>query len=175
MFNVVGNGLIKLDPERVRPLQEFPPPITFKLLQRVLGMFAYYARWIHCFADKIHPLADVKSFPFGEEALQAFKHVKSGLENAALKSIDESKPFVVECDASHVAVSATLNQGERPVAFMSRTLQGNELKFIVLSPYSNNKKQLQQNMHKIATRMLRSDRFNVFESSNHPRLRYQLL
>ena len=36
-------------------------------------------------------------------------------------------PFFVECDASKVAVSATLNQGGRPVAFMSRVFQGNEL------------------------------------------------
>ena len=113
----------------MRPLQEFPPPTIFKLLQRVLGMFAYYARWIHCFADKILPLADDKSFPLGEEALQAFKHLKSELENAALKSIDESKPFVVECDASDVAISAILNQGGRPVAFRFRILQGSELHY----------------------------------------------
>ena len=126
---VVGNGLIRPDPERLRPLQDFPPPTTFKLLQRVLGMFAYYAKWIDCFADKIRRLADVKSFPLSKEALQAFQRLKSELEHTALKSVDESKPFVVECDASDVAVSATLNQGGRPVAFMSRTLQGGERRY----------------------------------------------
>ena len=29
---VVGDGLIRPDPERMRPLKEFPPPTTFKLL-----------------------------------------------------------------------------------------------------------------------------------------------
>ena len=38
-------------------------------------------------------------------------------------------PFVVECDASDVAISTTLNQGGRPVAFMSRTLHGSELHY----------------------------------------------
>ena len=38
----VGHGLIKPDPERLRPLKEFPPPTNFKLLHRVLWMFAYY-------------------------------------------------------------------------------------------------------------------------------------
>ena len=33
----------------------------------------------------------------------------------------------MECDASDVAVSATLNQNGRPVAFMSRMLSGSEL------------------------------------------------
>ena len=41
--------------------------------------------------------------------------------------IDQSTPFAVETDASDFALSATLNQGGRPVAFYSRTLQGSEL------------------------------------------------
>ena len=43
--------------------------------------------------------------------------------------MDENLPFVVECVASDVAVSAVLNQGSHPVAFMSRTLQGSELHY----------------------------------------------
>ena len=35
----------------------------------------------------------------------------------------------LESDASDVALSATLNQGGRPVAFMSRTLQSSELHY----------------------------------------------
>ena len=45
---------------------------------------------------------------------------------AALRSIHKSMLFVVKCDVSDVAISATLNQGDRPVAFMSRTLYGSE-------------------------------------------------
>ena len=36
---------------------------------------------------------------------------------------------MVECYASEVAVSAMLNQSGRPIAFMSRTLQGNRLQY----------------------------------------------
>ena len=122
---VVGNGEAKPDPER--PLLDFPPPSNFKLLRRVLGMFAYYAKWINCFVDKVRPLADAKVFPLNEIALKSFQLLKEELKHAALCSIDESKPSIVECDASDSAISATLNRGGRPVAFFSRTLQGSEL------------------------------------------------
>jgi len=54
------------------------------------------------------------------------------IEYVALHSIDELAPFVVECDASDVAVSATLNQQGRPVALMSHTLQVSEIKSSIL-------------------------------------------
>ena len=49
----VGNGIIKPDPERLQPLQEIPIPTTIESLRRALGMFAYYAKWIPNFSDKI--------------------------------------------------------------------------------------------------------------------------
>ena len=123
---VVGNKCIKPDPERMKPLLNLPQPENFKALRRVLGMFAYYAKWISFFADEVRPLAECKSFPVTDSALKSFELLKTELAKAALRSVDESLPFTVECDASDVAVSATLNQGGRPVAFMSRTLQGSE-------------------------------------------------
>ena len=48
------------------------------------------------------------------------------LANAATQSIDENVPFLVQTDASDFAISTTLNQDERPVAFHSRTLQTSE-------------------------------------------------
>jgi hypothetical protein len=89
-------------------------------------MFAY-AKWIPNFSDKIRPLTQATTFPLDKEALSAFNTLKKELEGATLHSIDETLPFVVESDASDVALSATLNQGGLPVAFMSRTLQCSEL------------------------------------------------
>ena len=61
--------------------------------------------------------------------MHAFELLKQELENAALHSIDESKPYVVECNALDIEISATQNQGDRLVAFMSCTLQGGELHY----------------------------------------------
>ena len=69
---IVGNMVIKPDPERMRSLLEFPPPNNINALRRVLGTFAYYAKWIFDFAEKIRPLADAKELPLKRDALNAF-------------------------------------------------------------------------------------------------------
>ena len=125
----VGNNVIKPDPDRLEPLQRLSPPENLKSLKRVLGLFAYYAKWILQFSDKIQRLKQTRKFPLDDAALRDFESLKKEIKKAALTSIDENLPFVVECDASDVAISATLNQGGRPVAFMSRSFQGSEIHY----------------------------------------------
>ena len=45
---------------------------------------------------------------------------------------DEDQKFVVETDASNVAISATLNQNGKPVAFFSRTLNKPQKKYPIV-------------------------------------------
>ena len=47
-------------------------PNNKSALRRVLGMFAYYARWIDSFASKVRPLADAKSFRLSESVIKVF-------------------------------------------------------------------------------------------------------
>ncbi|XP_046863329.1 uncharacterized protein LOC124457082 [Xenia sp. Carnegie-2017] len=129
LSNCIANGVISPYQERLRPLKSFPPPENSKSLKRVIGMFAYYAKWIPNYSDKVQPLLQATSFPLDGDALNAFTMLKEELQKASLHSIDESLPFVVETDASETALSATINQGGRPVAFMSKTLQGSQLHY----------------------------------------------
>ena len=92
-------------------------------------MFAYYAKWIHNFSDKIRQLVENTKFLLETKVHETFKQIKQELEITALKPIYESLPLEVECD---VAISAALNRGGRPVAFMSKTLQGRELKYHII-------------------------------------------
>ena len=123
----ISHNLLKPDPDRVKPLLELPTPSSIPSLKRTIGLFAYYAKWIPNYSNTIRPLLLSKSMPLGGEAIQAFNNLKSILANAALQNIDENLPFTIETDASHYCLSATLNQGGRPVAFHSRTLSGSEL------------------------------------------------
>lgn len=52
----MGNGIIKPDPERMKPSQEIQFPKDMRTHNRARGIFAYYAKWIPDYSDKIHPL-----------------------------------------------------------------------------------------------------------------------
>ena len=123
----ISHNLLKPDPEGVAPLLNFPIPACAASLKRAIGLFAYYAKWIPHYSDRIRPLLQSKSLPLEKEAIQAFETLKSVLAKAALQGIDEDIPFTIESDASNFCLSATLNQNGRPVAFHSRTLSGSEV------------------------------------------------
>ena len=125
----VGKGIIKPDPERLQALQDLPQPKNKASLQRILGMFAYYSKWIPRFSETAYPLYKTTSFPLSSEAEKAFHALKNQLATATLGNIDEAIPFTLECDASDHTISATLNQMGRPVAFMSRLLSGSEVHY----------------------------------------------
>ena len=80
------------------------------------------------FFSKIKPLVQNTSFPLSNEALSAFFQLKNGIELSVVCAVDETAPFQVETDASEFALTATLSQKNRPVAFFSRTLSKTEQK-----------------------------------------------
>jgi len=117
----VSQGQIKLDRARLQPPMDYPVPKSQKELKRCLGMFAYHAHWIANFSEKILPLTRLTNFPMGAEEVQAFESLRHCLLDACLQCIDEDEPFAVECNASEYTIGTVLNQGGRPIAFMSRT------------------------------------------------------
>ena len=123
---VVEEGVIRPDPERLKPLRDLPVPGNLKSLRRALGLFAYYSHWIYNYSGKIRPLSATTTFPVTKEAEEAFHQLKNDIESSVVKAIDEAAPFEVETDASDTAIAAVLTQAGRPVAFFSRTFQGPE-------------------------------------------------
>ena len=113
--SVICDGVIKPDPERLQPLRDMPPPHDLKSQKRVVGLFAYYCKWIKNFSDKIRPLAHNTEFPIAGDALIAFNLLTCDIEDSVICSVDESLPFQVETDASEFAIAATLSQNSRPV------------------------------------------------------------
>ena len=135
------------DPERFRPLIELPIPKSSKELKRCLGMFAYYARWIHNFSGKIKPLTAGKMhFPLQSDAVTAFESLRKELLSACLKRIDENETFTVECNASDFAIATqehlvkATSAWERVSVDFKRPIvtspRGNRFLFVVVDEYS---------------------------------------
>ena len=104
----ITNSTIKPDQDRLQPLRELSPPKDTKTLQRILGLFAHYSKWIPQFSGKIRALAR-SSLLLDESAIHTFEQLKLDIENSVLHSIDETRPFVIETDASNYAIGATVN------------------------------------------------------------------
>ena len=131
---------ISVDPGYVAAVENFPRPRSVKQVRRFLGMGGFYAKFIPRFADIVTPLNELKKkgarFEWGEDQERAFLAVKSHLCQApTLRLPDFNKCFVLQCDASDVAISAILNQEEdghfAPVAYSSRKLSTLEKRYSI--------------------------------------------
>ena len=94
-----------------------PAPATLKAQKRVVGMFAYYSKFVKNFSEKICVLNQNFDFLLSKQVVKVF---------ATLVAIDPNGTFEVETDASDFCLAATFNQQGRPVAFFSRTLSKSE-------------------------------------------------
>ena len=104
----VSNGTLKPDQDRVKALFDMKPPSNKRELQRILGLFSYYAQWIKNYSETLKPIIQTTDFPWSSSAQHAFDTLKNMLATATLHSIDETKPFKVETDASDTTIAATL-------------------------------------------------------------------
>lgn len=129
---IVGEGSLRVDPDKVGAIADFPIPVNVRKLRQFMGMVGWYRRFIDDFATVTFPLTELlckkKSFVWSKEAQAAFDSLKNMLCTApVLVSADFSRPFIVQCDASTVGVGAVLAQedvegNERPISYMSQKL-----------------------------------------------------
>ena len=100
-------------------------PTCKSSLQRLLGMFVYYASWIPQFSKRVRPLdlaITCNNFPLSKKSAEAFASLKETLLDCCLSYIRDNAPFQIDCDASEHSVAATLSQEGRPVTFFQKHL-----------------------------------------------------
>lgn len=128
---IIGDGSIRVDPDKVQCVREFPQPKTVRQVRRFLGMTGWYHRFIHNYASIAAPITDLlkKSdrFMWTAEAQGAFELLKDRMTSApVLVHPDFSQRFFIQCDACLTGVGGVLyqlvNGEEHPIAFMSRKL-----------------------------------------------------
>ena len=139
---VVSAEGIKPDPKAVAKLRNWEVPRNKTEMQNFLGFANYYREFIPWHAKLVAPLHAITglgaTFAWGDEQQQAFNAVKLALiEATALAQPDSEGEFVLDTDASAVAISGILHQwqgppGERrlrPIVYGSNTLNATQAKY----------------------------------------------
>lgn len=126
---------------KVEAVMEWPVPTCTSDLRSFLGLANFYRSFVQDFSSIAVPLTALTAhrvkFEWKEEHQAAFQSLKMALCNApALLAVNDSRPFVLHCDASGFAVGAVLSQCDdtgklRPVGFFSRKLTDTQLRWDV--------------------------------------------
>ncbi|KMQ86699.1 reverse ribonuclease integrase [Lasius niger] len=134
--HVIDQDGIRTDPEKVSAVNNWPEPTTVKQVRQFLGMASWYRRFIASFSTIAAPLTRLTKknarWSWGPAEGDAFRALKRILVSApVLACPDFSRLFVLQTDASTDGLGAVLTQnyeeGERVIAYASRTLNGAEL------------------------------------------------
>jgi len=130
---------LKMDPSKVKTIQDWPEPRKVKDIQSFLGFANFYRRFISDYSKIVVPLTRLtrKGVPwsFTDDARKSFEALKSAFTSAPiLTHWLPDKQMIIETDASDYALGAILSlqsdSGEiHPVAFHSRTFTPPELNY----------------------------------------------
>ena len=130
--HVVSAEGVKPDPMKVKVLEDMKAPTNVAELRRFLGLASYYRRFIRGFADIAEPLHRLTGsrveWTWNEEHRAAFETLKKRLITPPVLAYPNfDKPFILQCDASAVALGGILaqednNGNERVIAYASKVL-----------------------------------------------------
>lgn len=133
-----GKG-VRMDPDKIKAIQEWEAPTTVKGVRSFLGFANFYRRFIQGFSEIVRPLTDLtqKDNPFlwtsmAEDAFQKLKRIF--LSEPALAQFDFNKVTRIECDSSGWCIGGTLLQPNSdglfvPCAFFSKKLSPAECNY----------------------------------------------
>ena len=138
----IGRGCLKVDPDKVSAIVDFPLPKTPRQVRRFIGMANWYRSFINNFANMAGPLTDCLrkkngKFSLTSDAIDSFQKLKTALSSAPLLAQpDFSREFIIQCDASRVGVGGVLYQvdddnRERPISFVSQKLNSSQRNYTV--------------------------------------------
>ena len=133
---------IKIQPKKIKAIQELKPPGSRDELRSVLGMFNYHHNSVKDLYTILKPLFDLlkhsKTFKWSRECQRAFQRAKQALLDAnEKKHRDIRLPLVLSADASNVGCGAVLYQKRdtelEPLQYYSKNFSECEQKLPIRS------------------------------------------
>ncbi|RWS23056.1 Pol polyprotein-like protein, partial [Leptotrombidium deliense] len=135
--HIVDSEGIKMDPEKIRAIIDFPEPRNVRDIQAFLGKVGYYRNFIEGLQVKLEPMTRLlrknQTFDFGKEQRKSFQQVKSDLVgDKVLMHFDPELEKELRTDACGYGIGGVFghrtDQGFRPVIYWSRLLSDSERK-----------------------------------------------
>jgi hypothetical protein len=133
----VGDGGLKLDDEDIQAVKDWPQPMNTKAVEQFLGLMNYHRNFIKDYALLAAPLYELTGKnPFHWQPVHqtAFEEIKKALTNAPVLGLpNKTDPFILDTDASDVAVGAVISQvqegQEKVVAYASLGLSPEQRRY----------------------------------------------
>ena len=136
----IGADGLRVAPDKISAVQQWPQPRNVTEARAFLGLANFYRRFVRDYSRLALPLTeltkDTTPWQWGAEQQRAFDALKAALCALPVLLVpDQSKPFVLNCDACKYAIGATLQQdhgnGLQPVAFFSAKMTDAERNYDV--------------------------------------------
>ena len=129
---IISGKEVKMDPEKLKAIQEWPEPTNLKETQSFLGFTNYYRKFIKDYSRIAEPMTRIlkkdKKEEWGEDQSKAYKELKEQfVPGKVLRHYQPGRETRVGTDASGYAIGAHLEQKDdegrfRPTVFYSRKL-----------------------------------------------------
>ncbi|KAF1330455.1 reverse transcriptase, partial [Globisporangium splendens] len=172
----VGKSGVRVDPEKVKAIDDWPVPKNVKQLRQWLGLANYLHKYTRNYAALVQPLTQLLKkdveWKWSKDHETAFAEVKRSLREAPVLALpNHDKPFHVVCDASDYAIGCALMQHddeghERVVSYQSRQLRPAERNYPV---HDKELLAMKYSLVKFRVYLLGEERFAIY--TDHASLR----
>jgi hypothetical protein len=121
--HIVSHEGVKVDPNKIKAMMDWPIPKTLKNLREFLGLTGYYHKFVWNYGRIATPLMTLTkkdAFSWTPEETKSFEQLKEVMcKSPFLTTLNFTKTFIVESDALRNGIGVVLMQEGRPLAFES--------------------------------------------------------
>ncbi len=130
---IISEGELRMDPVKLKAIQDWPQPKTVKDIQKFLGFCNFYRRFVKDYSTVARPLFNLTkqntTWHWSSECNNTFTRRQHTLTTSPVLILpDYDQAFTLITNASDYATSAILEQEDafgrsHPVAYYSKSLQ----------------------------------------------------